>query len=312
MKWKILHFAPLIACCGLGACAEDDALSPPKPDEGETGKVIEYVTVKAADVFPDKDSRTFFDLAEGKLTFQWEVADEIGIFPTSEGDSQVRLSIMSGAGTNSAKFTGGGWALRDDMTYVAYYPYYLEATNSDILFSYEGQHQTGNASLAHLGTHDFMATQPTSAVGGALDFSFEHLNSFVCLELTVPAAAEFTSATLECEDAIFAKSAQLNLLGQTYSYEQAEKANQMTLQLSGVETSKAGQMVLLYMHLFPLDMSGHTVKVSLLGRNQNRYEGTLESKQMKPGRAYIFTSTLVDVNLDATITAPSFGEPDEI
>ncbi len=312
MKWKILHFAPLIACCGLGACVEEDALSPPGPDEGETGKVIEFVTVKAEDVFPDKDSRTDFELAEGKLTFRWAEGDKIGIFPTSEGDSQVALSIMSGAGTNSAKFTGGGWALRDDMTYVAYYPYYLEATNSDILFSYEGQHQTGNASLAHLGTHDFMATQPTSAVDGALDFAFEHLNSFVRLVLTVPEAMEFTSATLECEEAIFAKSARLNLLGPTYSYAQAEATDQLTLQLSEVATSEAGQTVVLYMHLFPLDMSNHTVKVSLLGSNQHRYEGTLQPKQMKPGRAYNLTSTLVDVTLNATVTAPSFGETNEI
>ncbi len=272
-------------------------------------KAIKEVTVSAEDILSgNADTRSGFDLADNKLTFYWTKGDQIGIFPTTEGDSQVALTIKSGAGTNTAKFTGGGWALRDDITYVAYYPYQVGAFLGDILFSYEGQLQTGNATLAHLGTHDFMVTPLTSTVEGALNFSFTHLNSIAQLVLTVPDAASFKSVSLRCDEAVFAKTARLSLSGPEYSFGQSEATDRLTMQLSEVATTEENKTLTLYMNLFPFDMSGHTIRVVLHSENNRVYEGTLLSKNLRTGKAYSFAASMIDVTMNMDIASPSFGE----
>ena len=152
-----------------------------------------------------RDTRTAFELESTKLTFKWAEGDRIGIFPLGvEGQNdQVSLTIHSGAGSNQATFSGGGWALRTDMTYAAYYPYQLSSaeqavTDTEILFSYEHQCQTGNATLTHLGKHDFMATVGTVAANRSqgteapedwvLNFDFFHMNCVAQLNLVLPKA----------------------------------------------------------------------------------------------------------------------------
>ncbi len=271
-------------------------------------KAIREVSASTSDVLSGNSTRSGFDLKTDRLTFHWTEGDKIGIFPTSEGNSQVALTIKSGAGTNTARFTGGGWALRDDITYVAYYPYNVTGTSDNITFSYDGQHQTGNATLSHLGTHDFMVTPLTYAVNRELDFSFSHLNSIAQLVLTVPDETSFTSVTIRSDYAIFAKTARLNLTGTEYSFEQEDVTDRIVMQLSDVASTVQDKTLTLYMNLFPMDMSGHSIKVTMQGSNNRIYEGILLSKTLEAGRAYSFAATLADVTMDVSINSPSFGD----
>ena len=189
----------------------------------------------------------------------------------------MSFSISSGAGSNTAKFDGGAWALREDMTYAAYYPYSSENTSySEIRLSYEGQQQAGSASLAHLGTHDFMATSATSAENGELNFAFKHLNSVAQLRLTVPVAATFTTLSLRCdEEELFTKVATLNLSGGEYAYAASETTNQLGMTLSEVSSTEANQELVFYMNVPPTDMTGKIVYVVLRSADNKVYQAQL-------------------------------------
>ena len=55
------------------------------------------------------------------LIFNWAVGDTLGIFPNK--GNQVEFPITEVQGSTSATFDGGGWALRNDASYAAYYPF---------------------------------------------------------------------------------------------------------------------------------------------------------------------------------------------
>lgn len=299
----------LLTACSSSPLAEEPNPLPDEPGNGATS--IRQVTVVAQDVLPQGvNTRTNFELGADKLTFSWTEGDKIGVVPlTAEAESQVGLTITSGAGQKSAQFTGGGWALRTDISYVAYYPFDDNAnTLSQVTFSYDGQQQTGNASLAHLGTHDFMYAASTAAADEALTFQFAHLSSIAQLNLTLPAAATLTKLTLRCNDPLLPHSATLSLTDGIFTPVAESCDHTLQLALTDIGTTAAGQTVTCYMNLPPIDMNGHTVYVILHSADRRIYQGTLLSKQLQPGRAYRFDATLVDATTSADIDAPSFGE----
>ena len=340
MMHRLLAGVAALSCCVWTARSskeEDIPQLPTNPEQPPLAK-IEQVSVKARDILAgNAHTRTAFELESTKLTFKWAEGDKIGIFPlnTDEGSDQVSLTIHSGAGTNQATFTGGGWALRTDVTYAAYYPYQLATAeqgvaNTEIVFGYEGQCQIGNASLTHLGMHDFMATIGTAAVNKAqdteapedwaLDFDFYHLNSVAQFNLTLPVAVAVDKLTLRCNEAIFWQKGKLNLASGSvpaeggvpvFSYEmQGEAVGQMEMELKEVSTPELDKTLTFYMNLPPIDIQGHQVYVVLHGTNNKVYQGLLASKTMVSGKAYRFDATLVDVTVNSTIDSPPFGSED--
>ena len=172
---------------------------------------------------------------------------------------------------------------------------------------YEGQAQTGIGALAHLGTHDLMATHATTAVEGELNFKFKHVNSVAQLRLTVPAAATFTSVSVRCDEQIFAKVGNLDLSGAEYAWSIHEATNQLSMTLAEVATNQANGEVICYMMLPPVDMSGKTVYVILHSSDNKVYQGQLVSRKLDSGKAYSFQATLVDVTVSTDVAAPNFG-----
>lgn len=297
----------------LSACSSSSPLNEePVPLPGEQDPAvaqIREVTVVARDVLPSTSTtRTAFELQTDRLSFSWAEGDKIGVVPqTSDAESQVGLTISGGAGQKSARFTGGGWALRSDINYVAYYPFDdMTTTLSQVTFSYDGQQQTGNASLAHLGTHDFMYAASTAAVEEALTFDFKHLSSIGQFNLTVPAAGSFTSLTLRCNDELFPHTATLSLTDGSFMPADA-RDNILEMSLTNVSTTAANEVVTCYLNLPPIDLTGHIVSVILRSTADRVYQGTLVSKTLESGRAYRFDAALTDVTVSTVIPAPGFG-----
>lgn len=292
----------------LKACSSGGDIIP-EEDPVHPSEAVKVVMMSADNILSGNDqTRTSFTLETDKLKFAWAEGDKVGICPSS--GTQIAFKIKSGAGTNSAQFDGGAWALRDTETYAAYYPYNVNntaGTNAEIRFSYEGQCQTGNASLAHLGTHDLMATNATYAENDELNFKFKHLNSVAQLRLTVPVAATFTSLSIVCSEEIFTKVANLDLSSETYAYTQIEATNELEMNLAGVASTEEAKELVFYMMLPPTDLAGKTVNVVLRSDDNRVYQGSLASKTMKAGYAYSFGATLVDVTVSSQITAPNFG-----
>lgn len=326
----------------MAACSsheEDIPLLPTDPEQPSVAK-IEQVSVRAKDILSGhvRDTRTAFELESTKLTFKWAEGDRIGIFPLDpEGrNDQVSLTIHSGAGTNQATFSGGGWALRTDMRYVAYYPYQLSSaeqvvTETEIVFSYEEQCQTGNATLVHLGQHDFMATIGTAAVNRSqgtealedwvLNFDFFHMNCVAQFNLTLPKAVAVDKLSLRCDDPVFWQKGKLNLTGGVLPAEgdtpvfdyvmQGDGVRLMEMGLKEVSTTEQNKTLTLYMNLPPIDMQGHQVYVVLHGTDNRVYQALLVSKTMVSGKAYRFDVTLQDVTVNSDIDSPPFS-PEEI
>ena len=76
--------------------------------------------------------------------FLWDEGDRIGIVPTS--GAQIYFSVNEGAGTSTAKFDGGDWAMKSTGTFYAYYPLYPDIflSKDHVSVSYAGQTQNGN------------------------------------------------------------------------------------------------------------------------------------------------------------------------
>ena len=131
----------------LSACTEEIE----SPSSNELREVI----ASAENFIPEADSRAF-SFVNNEVAFSWANGDTIGIFP-NEG-AQAYFPILVGKEeSNSASFTGGGWALKASYTYASYYPFigdfYMD--QKAIPGSYVGQKQSGNAADCLLSGHRF-------------------------------------------------------------------------------------------------------------------------------------------------------------
>ena len=68
------------------------------------------------------DAQPATKVAFNGTKFSWSLGDKIGILPT-EG-AQIYFTVKEGAGTNTAKFDGGDWAMKSTGTFYGYYPLY--------------------------------------------------------------------------------------------------------------------------------------------------------------------------------------------
>lgn len=103
--------------------------------------------------------------------FVWAEKDTVGIFP-SKGN-QIYYEMSSGAGSSSAVFDGGGWALKDEYIYSSYYPlkgdFYLDRKSIPVTYSTEVT-QCGNNNSEHLGANAFMFAPETTVSNGKVTF----------------------------------------------------------------------------------------------------------------------------------------------
>lgn len=279
---------------------------------------VRHVVISANDFKSDLDSRTQLTISSSGAVFSWAEKDTVGIFPND--GAQVYFPMEKGAGTKTARFTGGGWALKNGYTYAAYYPfignYYVNKEHLPLL--YTGQKQQGNASTAHLGYYDYMAAPPAIPSEGYVNFLFDHLGCLVQLRLTIPVVTAFSSLTLSSEEPIFTTKAELALANNNYTSTSSEHSRDLELELSEIETTEEGQMLTFYMMLFPVNMTGtgKEVFVTLTGVNGKQYKGQLVSKDVLAGYSYDFQVVLSEEDMDNLsaegVQAPSLGEEKEI
>lgn len=304
---KRIIFISIIGILFFGACSTNEA-------EDVSLDEVRHVVISADDFKSEFHGRTILNISPEGAVFSWAEKDTVGIFPND--GAQVYFPMISGAGTKTASFTGGGWALKNGSTYAAYYPfigsYYLDKER--LPMNYTGQCQENNASTMHLGAFDFMAAPPTSPSEGYVNFQFEHLGCLMQLRLTVPKADTFTSLSLNCEQAIFTTKAGLGLIGSNYTFAPLEYSTQLDLTLVNIESSESGQVITCYMMIAPVNMTEKTVQVSLLSENGDLYQGILESKNMQAGFSYDFPVVLEfsDKLSAGDIEAPNLGEQENI
>ena len=277
MKTLVRSLLLMFLCMGIYSCADDMvATSELQPDAVSDAELTEITIIQPAPFQDLDDASTRMDITDptGSWNTVWSAGDTLGIFP-DEG-AQVEFKITN-YGESSASFNGGGWGLKADRTYAAYYPfskanYFRDKSN--IVLDYTGQVQVGNGSAAHLGAYNFEAAKPTKSNGTSVSLALERLGSFMWLTLTVPASDTYTDLELVAEKGnSFVTKAKLSFTSTSYALSALDYSSTIHLGLENVKLSAGGTLTA-YIMLCGIERTITTPKVILHGLTGD-YEGTL-------------------------------------
>ena len=219
------------------------------------------------------------------LVFKWAAGDTLGIFPNK--GNQVEFPITTQESSTSASFDGGGWALRNNASYAAYYPFNVwnyHLSNKTIVLDYSGQVQNGNGSFAHLSAYDYLASAKTTPQNNMVTFQMERQGSILYIDIVVPEPATITSLTISCNEAIFVEKAALDISGNTPVVIPVETKESLTLNFENTATTYQNEIVRAYMAVQPLDFSAKTV-IATLVTDAGTYTAPVVSRVVNKGKA---------------------------
>ena len=293
----IYHFiAPLLALITMVACAELEISENPQNSNNE---LLQELRITGKDFILDGETRSSVTIGESGASFTWDEDDVIGIFP-DKGD-QVSFAMDEGAGTQTATFSGGGWALKSSAKYAAYYPHVYENRDmTKIPVSYVGQAQNGNANTDHIGAYDFMAAGVSTPENGAVAFDMQHLGCLVQIKIIVPeAGTTLNYVTLYTEyTASFMEDGYIDLSQDSPAITPERLTSAFSLKLDNITTSKDSEVVIAYMMIAPTDLTKSEFTISINYDTQNSsnklYACSVPSKNLKAGKAYSFSIEMPD------------------
>lgn len=291
MKNKKILFPLLASLSFFGSCTSEIEVY-----DIDLSKA-EKITFTATDFKYTGATRTTLEDTEEAVRFTWADNDTVGIFP-SEG-AQVYFPMVSGAGTQTATFTGGGWALKPASTYAAYYPfisnYHLDQQALEV--SFLGQCQEGNASTAHLGRYDYMGAVASAPSEGSVNFDFKHLGSLVRIDITMPHACSLRSLTLVAPGKLFMTEGTIDLTAAEICITPKTTANNLPVSLTDVAVDEENLTATVYFMMAPANLSGKTLTARVTDAAGVTYEQTFAGKNFEAGVAYRLSSAMQDETL---------------
>lgn len=222
--------------------------------------------------------------------FLWSEGDRIGIVPNS--GAQIYFAVDNGAGSSTASFEGGDWAMKSTGTFYAYYPLYPDIflSKDHVPVSYTGQVQIGNDNSLHTGDYWTLYTEGTTAVGNTLNFSFKHLTSFFKAYVTVPAGT-YTKITFSAPSEVFIKDGYFDLSAQTPTIVGTRFTDELCLDLQNITFTKDTELIGLLV-VAPVNITGIPITVTVFKDEDAAYEYSItKTKPMSPGTAYAFRAT---------------------
>lgn len=278
---------PIAVVLAMVSCTKDEQQTATSSDR-------ESVLALAEDfVFEGEQTKTVIS-QNGKCapTFAWKAGDVIGVIPMNNETVQSNYRISTiGTDPRTATFDGGVWALKAGKGYAAYYPYQKEAVLSgeSLEFSFQGQTQSANNSLAHIGDYDYMYAPAVVASPCATSFSFKHLVSLVRFQITVPKTGRYTDLTLESTSDWFAGKAALSLKDGTMSPTQSLKICSVALNNIAVSS---GEVLTVWLSMLPTTaLDGGSLTVKLTGEGSCGTATISNVKTFEAGKAYSFSCT---------------------
>ena len=277
----------LVGVLLLSACSQIEQSVP--EDNFLNGDIVEKVVF---DVLPIKDGddpetkASAVPSADGKtVEFAWEENDMVGIYP--DKGSQIYFNIEDGAGTSSAIFTGGGWALKQNSTYVSYYPFVADffLSRDAIPISFSGQKHVGTTP-PFSGAKYVLASAPATSENGVLRFTYSTLNTIINVNATLPAGT-YTKASLTVDEPLFKEEGTFSLddmviVGTKFS-------NTLEIELENVTLTEEGTIPI-YIMSAPVDLSGKDVVVRIQSSEGKTYKCVKNpSKEYLAGTRYGLT-----------------------
>lgn len=281
---KLSILGALVTAMLLGSCTNDDATT----NESEILKGIN-VTIEQADFFAQSRATYEVDPTRGFVS-SWSEGDVIGIYPI--GGDQVAFPISDNAGSSTARFDGGSWALRSNYKYSAYYPFSKSnytVSETEIPVNYTGQAQNGNNSTAGLAAYDFLAaaaTQPNSS--GSVDLIMKHLGAFVRFQLTMPKAATLINANVASDGAEFVTSGTVDLSAAIPAITSKTTASNFNIALTNI-TYTEDEVVTLYAMVAPVNLSSNNMVITLSDNANKTYIYECNGTNFAAGKSYSFT-----------------------
>lgn len=309
----LFHFtAPLLALITMIACTE---LEVSENAQSSNNELLQKLSITGKDFIFESETRSTVTIGESGASFTWDEDDIIGIFP-DKGD-QVSFAMEEGAGTQTATFSGGGWALKSSAKYAAYYPHVYENRDlTAIPVSYVGQTQNGNGNTDHIGAYDFMAAGVSTPENGAVAFDMQHLGALVQLTITVAEPSTLIRVTLESE-VDFIKTGTIDLSADTPSIQKKSGSNSFKIYLSNMTTTEVDEEVVIYFMMAPVDLTNKSLKAVIEKDNYYYQEIELTGKKLEAGKAYRLTAkmaseeespTVIDVSTAGTFENTIYNE----
>ena len=282
----LFHFtAPLLALITMIACTELEVSENPQNSNNE---LLQKLSITGKDFIFDGETRSAVTIGDGGASFTWDEDDVIGIFP-DKGD-QVSFAMNEGAGTQTATFSGGGWALKSSSTYAAYYPHVYENRDmAQIPVSYVGQAQNGNANTDHIGAYDFMAAGVSTPENGAVAFDMQHLGALVQLTITVPEPSTLSKVVLNSTTEL-TETGTIDLTAGTPVITAVTQSHTFEIALNELTTTEAKEKVMVYFMTAPVDLTDSELTATIHFADESTCEIELSGKNFEAGKAYRFAA----------------------
>ena len=290
MKKFITKSTALLFLLAVVACSEEALVENVLTNDG----TIKEINITGKDFQFDGETRSSVTISENSASFTWDEDDVIGIFPNT-GD-QVSFAMDNGAGTQTATFSGGGWALKSSATYAAYYPHVYENRDMKAIpVSYVGQTQNGNNSTAHIGAYDFMAAGVSTPSNGKVAFDMQHLGCLVQLKINLLEEVGVSNITVKYGsnyNAMFATTGYIDLTSATPQINASgDKSSSIDIKLNNLRV-KADETAVIYFMMAPVNMEGKTIDVIVTEDNGFTRTFQIAGKNFVAGKAYSYSMTL--------------------
>ena len=224
--------------------------------------------------------------ANNDLQLVWGENDTIGIFPTT--GFQVAFPMSGVAGQKSASFDGGGWGLKTESAYSAYYPmigqFYLDKTKLPIIM--KSQKQSGNGSFAHIGETDYMvALNAHVNASGGVDFSFQPLTCMLRMEIKMPKGGKYNYVALETSGK-FTTEATYDLTNGELTPVHQSPLQVMKLENVELDNNEETPISDIYLTMLPVDMTGLTICAKIFDEDGVCYTTNMTGKEFVAGTIY--------------------------
>ena len=250
-----------------------------------------------------------FDINKG-ISFSWQYDDVIGVY-TTKGTRIKHWALDVSDGGKAATFSSYGWSLVEKRKYYLYYPYNDSYFKNDtpitnLPITFDGQMQSGNNSLSHIATYDYMIGEGITNDNSA-DFKLNHLCSVIRIEYVSPKSAVYTNVALRTTDNVFCRTAEMNL--ETQSINPTGKDSYASLRLDRIEVEE-GETLVAYLVVAPVDLTGWDVKLAIATEDGGEVEFDVQANELRAGKLYLLNTTeIVEKSLSTKRRASSLQEP---
>ena len=166
--------------------------------------------------------------------------------------------------------------------------------------------QSGNNSLSHIATYDYMIGEGITDDYSA-DFKLNHLCSVIRIEYVSPKSAVYTNVALRTTDNVFCRTAEMNL--ETQSINPTGKDSYASLRLDRIEVEE-GETLVAYLVVAPVDLTGWDVKLAIATEDGGEVEFDVQANELRAGKLYLLNTTeIVEKSLSTKRRASSLQEP---